>query len=126
MTKLILDPGALDIELPDASVSNSYRIRILGQIIEYIDNESIIIIRRIPNLPCKNNENLLGIIKLNVTNAMPINGDLTHKGMLINAEGFYDGSTIDIFHCYGLNGSDIIPDENINILRQVNELKGFE
>ncbi|CUM62799.1 uncharacterized protein PRCAT00000357001 [Priceomyces carsonii] len=134
MTKLVLDPTSLPALFPDASILNVYRVRILAQILEYIDEESHLVITKICNIKTPANQqntvsstnNCKGIA-VNIeglTNS--IGPDTIFKGAIVNINGFWDGSYIEVVQCYPVNSQTLLHYENIETLIEMNNIEGFK
>ena len=127
MTKLILNPSDLSIEFPNISISNPQRIRILCQVIEYIPNESSLIIDKLPTVTSSsttntNNPNLVKVNIFDILNDCSL--EVISRGTIINIDGYYDGSNIQPINIYEINGINFII-ENIELLNQLNQLKSL-
>ncbi|KAK6462555.1 hypothetical protein DFJ63DRAFT_335874 [Scheffersomyces coipomensis] len=114
-------------KFPDACDSKIYRIRIIAQVVEYIEHESSLLLGRLPRFQSKTGDVVAGndALKVNIIDAMPISHDLTYSGAIVNAEGYYDGNTVNVFHCFPINGQSLIPDENAGVLTELNNLESF-
>ncbi|CCE73098.1 Piso0_000117 [Millerozyma farinosa CBS 7064] len=51
MTKLVIDPLSLSQEFPDASETNSVKIKLLAQVVEYDSQSAILKVTRMVNMP---------------------------------------------------------------------------
>lgn len=51
MTKLVIDPLSLSQEFPDASETNSVKIKLLAQVVEYDNQSAILKVTRMVNMP---------------------------------------------------------------------------
>lgn len=135
MTKLIVDPLSLLLEFPKASESKSYRIRILGQVVEYDDVTATLKIRKVPNVPKLYTE--INLIEDEAPEKYTLNLDVTgvlhtltkesiSVGAIVNIVGYYDGKEVNVIECYTVNGSSIIPPNNVKVLTEISSLKDFD
>lgn len=135
MTKLIVDPLSLLLEFPKASESKSYRIRILGQVVEYDDVTATLKIRKVPNVPKLYTE--INLIEDDAPEKYTLNLDVTgvlhtltkesiSVGAIVNIVGYYDGKEVNVIECYTVNGSSVIPPNNVKVLTEISSLKDFD
>ncbi|RLV93501.1 hypothetical protein JA1_002292 [Spathaspora sp. JA1] len=120
MTRIILQPGTLTQQFPDASTSQTYRLRIIGQVTEYIGDNSTLILTSIPTLT-ESSSNL----SINIFNQLEsIPGDVIRKGTIVSVEGFFDGDTLNVIDIYPINGADVDV-ESLKTLQKLNDLSSF-
>lgn len=135
MTKLILDPLSLSLEFPKASESRIYRVRILCQVVEYDDLTATLKVCRVPTIhklhteinlideptveECTLNVNLIGVLN-------KVNVETISVGSIVNMVGYFNGADVNVIECYSVNGSSIIPENNVKVLEEISKLRDFE
>ena len=135
MTKLILDPLSLSLEFPKASESRLHRVRILCQVIENDDLTATLKVRKVPNIHKFHTEiNLidepvaeaytLNVNLFGVLNKM--NAESISVGTIVNIVGYFNGEKVNVIECYSVNGSSMIPENNIKVLAEISKLKDFD
>ncbi|KAG2736140.1 hypothetical protein G9P44_000230 [Scheffersomyces stipitis] len=102
MTKIVLDPGGLQRQFPD---SVTVRVRLIVQVIEYREEDAVLVVGRMPNLK--------GLVETTEesdfldVDIRPVLGDLkpevTYSGTLVNIEGLFDGNDLSVFACFPLS-----------------------
>ncbi|KAG7664281.1 uncharacterized protein J8A68_002196 [[Candida] subhashii] len=123
MTKLILEPGRLNIEFPNASVSKVYRVRIIGQVITYIPDESSLILGSVPTISSEATQE--ETLKINIFNQLAnLSGNVLRKGAIVSVEGFYDGNDVSVVDIYEINGMNL-SHENMKMLQSLNHLESL-
>lgn len=135
MTKLILDPLSLSLEFPKASESRIHRVRILCQVVEYDDLTATLKVCKVPTIhklhteinlidepvveTCTLNVNLIGVLDKVKTEAIRV-------GSIVNMVGYFNGEEVNVIECYPVNGSSIIPENNVKVLEEISKLKDFD
>ncbi|CUM54485.1 uncharacterized protein AC631_04080 [Debaryomyces fabryi] len=135
MTKLILDPLSLSLEFPKASESRIHRVRILCQVVEYDDLTATLKVCRVPTIhklhteinlideptveECTLNVNLIGVLD-------KVNVETISVGSIVNMVGYFNGADVNVIECYSVNGSSIIPENNVKVLEEISKLRDFE
>lgn len=119
MTRLVVDPLRLQELFSNGSVSNPERIRMIAQVVEYLDFDSMIMVKMIPTLPDATKDGVL----INVGNIVEyLNKDVTMAGTIVSIEGFYDGITVTAFDCYAINGEALLESNSTNTMLKMTKL----
>lgn len=135
MTKLILDPLSLPLEFPKASESRLHRVRILGQVVEYEDAAATLKVCKVPNIPKLHTEiNLIDepvpeahTLNVNIGGVLDkMNAESISIGTIVNIVGYFNGEDVNVIECYPVNGSSIIPHNNVTVLTEISKLKDFD
>lgn len=135
MTKLILDPLSLSLEFPRASESRLHRVRVFGQVVEYDDVTATLKICKVPNIPKIHTEiNLIEetlpeiyTLDVNVLGVLDkMNTESISVGTIVNITGYFNGEDVNVIECYPVNGSSVIPQNNLHVLSELSKLKEFD
>lgn len=135
MTKLILDPLSLSLEFPKASESRIHRVRILCQVVEYDDLTATLKVCKVPNIHKLHTEiNLIDepvaeryTLNVNLFGVLDkMNAESISVGTIVNIVGYFNGENVNVIECYPVNGSSIIPENNVKVLAGISKLKDFD
>lgn len=132
MTHLVLDPKILSSNFLDASVSKSYRIRLIVQVIRFVKSDSYLIVSKIPNICFEKKVNTVKnfhkkinqYFKIYIHDIIPFISDkITFYGSIINVIGFYNGKEFNAFECHILDHYCLLNSKNIEILLELQNLE---
>lgn len=134
MTKLVLDPGTLEFECPEASISKVCRVRVLGQVLNYHEGKTTLVLTRVPNIPRLHNQACLDgetpnhkNLEVNILNVLPIvSSECIRVGNIVFVTGYYDGQDLNVIECYPIKSKSVIAQENINTIIEISRLEDME
>lgn len=122
MTRLVVDPLRLKQLFSDASVTTPERIRIIGQVVEYLDTESRLSISTIPTMLDASN----GTILVNIESIVgELSTGVTEVGAIVSIEGFYDGDDVNVFDLYEINGESLLDTNATTTMLQMTNLNSM-
>jgi hypothetical protein len=123
MTRLVVDPLRLKQLFADASVCTPERIRIIGQVVEYLDTDSRLTISMVPTiLDAASN----GKILVNVESIVgELSTGVTKVGAIVSIEGFYDGNDVNVFDIYEINGASLLDTNATTTMLQMTNLSSM-
>lgn len=120
MSTLVVDPLTIPLKYANNSTSNPKRLRILAQVVEYLDFSSILVTKMVPSLKNANsipfNIDVSAIVSDLVT-------EITITGSVLLIEGFYDGS-FTAFDIYPINPNDLMDPSAADTLLQMATING--
>ncbi|ODV78750.1 uncharacterized protein CANTADRAFT_7092 [Suhomyces tanzawaensis NRRL Y-17324] len=121
MTLLILDPCTLSETLPNASLSSPVRVRLIAQVVEYIDHEYALVIRPVNNLIGAESN---GTVKVRLpTTNQPLDRELTSLGTIVQFDAFYDGSGMTVISCGVVDSGALMRENGLEVMRAVASLE---
>ena len=132
MTNLLLDPGTLKLEYPEASISKVFRVRILGQVLDYHESRTTLVLTKVPNLPKLHvkrdwETTKRKTLEVNILNLLPvISPECINFGTIVFVTGYYDGEDLNVVECYPIKSKAIIAKENINTIIGISNLEEIE
>ncbi|KAK6456929.1 uncharacterized protein RJT20DRAFT_134228 [Scheffersomyces xylosifermentans] len=135
MTKLVLEPTQISHIFPNASVSRTYRVRIIAQVVEYNPHEPSLVLCKLPNIPDPDVIEVLDDdeeeevsskngLKVKIDSVIQqLNPSVIEPGSTVDAEGMYDGSVVDIFMCCPI---PLLTQEQMEVLVKMTKLHDFK
>jgi hypothetical protein len=55
-----------------------------------------------------------------------MNAESISVGTIVNIVGYFNGEKVNVIECYSVNGSSMIPENNIKVLAEISKLKDFD
>ncbi|KAG7193168.1 uncharacterized protein KQ657_000922 [Scheffersomyces spartinae] len=118
MACLIVDPKQLTWKFPEASTALPCRVRLVVQVVNYVDEKEYIQVCPIPGIG--NNRNNNEAFSIDVHNVLgQLKPESVYGGAIIGIGAFWDGIELNVFECQPINGQGL----DASLLTSMSELE---
>lgn len=133
MTRLVLDPSTLLIELPRASESRLYRVRIIAQVVEYDEESCCLTVVKVPTVPQIHttivlddieDDNRVQIFLSNIIDRL--NLDCIRKGAVVNIIGYYNGNGVNVVECDTVDMGVLMRGTDVDMMVEMSKMRDLD
>lgn len=132
MTRLVVEPDALPLLFPKASVEEPVKLRLVVQVHDHDPRTAILLVRKLPNLPQLvvhidlDGNSLLRppFVEVDLAHIVEILPNMTISGLAVNIIGMYDGKRITAFECTHID-AQLLLGGRIELLAQMATLRNL-